>query len=169
MQTHDGSHKQRATFAVATIFVLALAASLVVTKTTVLAQQRHHLGEKFDRNHPWMNPKLSPDERAAMVLKEMTLDEKIDLLHGMGMPNWPRDVQNPQPELGNNGAGFVLGIPRLGIPYIQIPTTLLAMVDSSVGGKTGINTAYGKNLIGAFWQPAAVIVDATARTRRVAV
>jgi len=41
-----------------------------------------------------------------MVLKEMTLDEKIDLLHGMGMPGWPREVQNPEPELGNGGAGF---------------------------------------------------------------
>ena len=96
MQTHDGSRKRHAAVAVAAIFLLALVATLIATQTNVLAQQqRHHLGEKFDRNHPWMNPNLSPDERAAMVLKEMTLDEKIDLLHGMGMPNWPQDVQNP--------------------------------------------------------------------------
>jgi len=92
MQTLDGWRKRRATFAVAAIFLLALAASLVAANRGAFAQQRHHLGEKFDRNHPWMNPKLSPDERAAMVLKEMTLDEKIDLLHGMGMPGWPRDA-----------------------------------------------------------------------------
>ena len=112
-QTHVGSRMRRATFAVAAILVFALVATLIATKNTVLAQHRMHgVGEKVDRNHPWMNPKLSPDERAAMVLKEMTLDEKIDLLHGMGMPGWPREVQNPQNELGNNGAGFVLGIDR---------------------------------------------------------
>lgn len=56
-------------------------------------------------------------------------------------------------------AGFVAATYLRGIPYLQLPTTLLAMVDSSIGGKTGINTAHGKNLIGSFWQPAAVIAD----------
>lgn len=56
-------------------------------------------------------------------------------------------------------AGFVASTYMRGISYIQLPTTLLAMVDSSVGGKTGINNAYGKNLIGSFWQPAAVVAD----------
>ncbi|MBI5448319.1 MAG: 3-dehydroquinate synthase [Gammaproteobacteria bacterium] len=56
-------------------------------------------------------------------------------------------------------AGFVASTYLRGIPYINIPTTLLAMVDSSVGGKTGINTEQGKNLIGSFWQPHAVLID----------
>ncbi len=55
--------------------------------------------------------------------------------------------------------GFASAILRRGISFVQLPTTLLAQVDSSVGGKTGINTAQGKNLVGAFHQPAAVIAD----------
>jgi 3-dehydroquinate synthase len=55
--------------------------------------------------------------------------------------------------------GFCASILMRGVPYIHIPTTLLAQVDSSVGGKTGINTNYGKNQIGSFYQPKAVIAD----------
>jgi 3-dehydroquinate synthase len=56
-------------------------------------------------------------------------------------------------------AGFAAAILRRGVRFVQIPTTLLAQVDSSVGGKTGIDTPQGKNLIGAFHQPSLVIAD----------
>ncbi|MDW8303265.1 MAG: 3-dehydroquinate synthase [Acidobacteriota bacterium] len=55
--------------------------------------------------------------------------------------------------------GFAAAVYLRGISYFQIPTTLLAMIDSSVGGKTGIDTEFGKNLVGAFYQPKGVLVD----------
>ena len=58
-------------------------------------------------------------------------------------------------------AGFVAATYMRGIPFVQLPTTLLAMIDASIGGKTGVDTAAGKNLVGAFHQPRAVIADAS--------
>ncbi len=56
-------------------------------------------------------------------------------------------------------AGFAASILRRGVAVVQVPTTLLAQVDSSVGGKTGINTRHGKNLVGTFHQPRLVLAD----------
>jgi pentafunctional AROM polypeptide len=55
--------------------------------------------------------------------------------------------------------GFVAATFKRGVRFVQVPTTLLAMVDSSIGGKTAIDTEAGKNLIGAFWQPARIYID----------
>ena len=75
-------------------------------------------------NRPWMNASLSPDERADMVVKQLTLEEKIQLVHGIGWgPLRPGDTV---PADNNGGAGQVLGIPRLGIPSLQ-------QADSAVG------------------------------------
>ena len=56
-------------------------------------------------------------------------------------------------------AGFAASIYKRGCKFIQIPTTLLSQVDSSVGGKTAINNKYGKNLVGSFYQPQLVLSD----------
>ncbi len=56
-------------------------------------------------------------------------------------------------------AGFSASVARRGMKFIQVPTSLLAQVDSSVGGKTGINSRHGKNLVGAFYQPEEVLID----------
>jgi len=56
-------------------------------------------------------------------------------------------------------AGFVAAIFQRGISYVQVPTTLLAMVDSSIGGKVGVNNSLGKNMVGSFYQPSAIIMD----------
>ena len=56
-------------------------------------------------------------------------------------------------------AGFAAAIYHRGVPVVHVPTTLLGQVDAAIGGKTGVNLPEGKNLVGAFWQPAAVLCD----------
>jgi 5-deoxy-5-amino-3-dehydroquinate synthase len=58
--------------------------------------------------------------------------------------------------------GFAAAVYHRGIPFVSVPTTLLGMVDAAIGGKTGVNLPEGKNLVGAFWQPSAVICDTDA-------
>ncbi|HVF75067.1 MAG TPA: 3-dehydroquinate synthase family protein, partial [Acidimicrobiales bacterium] len=56
-------------------------------------------------------------------------------------------------------AGFAAAVYHRGVPVVHVPTTLLGQVDAAIGGKTGVNLPEGKNLVGAFWQPAAVLCD----------
>src|SRR6202795_2058882 len=113
----------------------------------------HHEGDESAKDHPWMNSKLSPDERAEMVLKELTLDEKINLVHGQGMPGWHNKVF-PNAALGNGGAGFVLGVERLGIPMIQISDAAYGVRSSADNGR--YSTALPSNIASAAtWDPQA--------------
>lgn len=85
-------------------------------------------------SQPWMNSSLSPEERAELVLKQMTLDEKIALLHGNGMQHAPQ-WQMPLTHLSNGGAGYVEGIKRLGIPALFLSDAAYGVRDSGANGR----------------------------------
>ena len=100
---------------------------------------------------PWMNSTLRPEERADMVLKQMTLDEKLALLHGNGMGHAPQ-WQMPLTYLGNGGAGYVPGVQRLGIPPLVISDAAYGVRDSGANGR--YSTALPSNLGAASsWDP----------------
>ncbi|MCU1299372.1 MAG: Beta-glucosidase [Acidobacteriaceae bacterium] len=127
---------------------IALAAILVLSTVLPSAFAQHHSDNQSDKqtqSHPWMNTDLSPDERADMVLKQMTLDEKIDLVHGNGMRDWGKP--RPNAYLGIGGAGFVLGVPRLGIPMIQMSDAAYGVRSSAENGR--YSTALPSNLASA--------------------
>src|SRR6516165_1967586 len=78
----------------------------VITAITILSGTSNLVAQ--NTNRPWMNSALSPAERADLVLKQLTLDEKLALLHGNGMPHAPQ-WQMPLTHLANGGAGYVEG------------------------------------------------------------
>ncbi len=127
-------------------FVLAAILAPCLVGAPIFARLHAHSQEDEQKqNRPWMNTSLSPDERADLVLKEMTLDEKIDLVHGNGMPGWGKP--RPNAYLGNGGAGFVLGVPRLGIPIIQMSDAAYGVRSSGENGR--YSTALPSNVASA--------------------
>jgi beta-glucosidase len=87
-----------------------------------------------ESSRPWLNPSLSPDERADLVLKQLNLEEKIALLHGNGMarsPQWTMPLTN----LANGGAGYVEGVKRLGIPGLVMSDAAYGVRDSGANGR----------------------------------
>jgi beta-glucosidase len=100
---------------------------------------------------PWMDTSLPPETRAEMVLKQMTLNEKLALLHGNGMANEPQ-WQMPLTHLTNGGAGYVEGIGRLGIPPIVISDAGYGVRSSGANGR--YSTAMPSNLgVASSWDP----------------
>jgi beta-glucosidase len=97
-----------------------------------------------------MNQSLTPDERADLVLKEMTLDEKIALLHGVGMPT--DEPVTPENAASNRGVGYAVGVPRLGIPGIDMSDAAYGVRSSGVNGR--YSTALPANVAAAAsWDP----------------
>jgi beta-glucosidase len=105
--------------------VLARMLILVAAVGSVVAQ---------NAKQPWMNSSLSPEERAGLVLKEMTLEEKVALLHGNGMEHAPQ-WQMPLTHISNGGAGYVEGVKRLGIPPLFVSDAAYGVRDSGANGR----------------------------------
>jgi len=123
------------------------------------------------------NVSPSHGERVLATLREMELEvDMIDFPAGEASKNFETSLRiiDTMIELGADRtsalialgggvvgdiAGFIASIYMRGIPYIQVPTTLLAQVDSSIGGKTGIDLPHGKNILGTFFQPKGVFID----------
>jgi len=134
----------------------AAAQALIVTNTTVAPLYLHALQQALEPHYRRVRSVVLPDGEAHKNWH--TLQAIFDaLLHHAC------DRATPLFALGGgvvgDMAGFAAASYMRGAPFVQVPTTLLAQVDSSVGGKTGINHPLGKNMIGAFWQPQRVVCD----------
>ncbi|MGA2046123.1 MAG: glycoside hydrolase family 3 C-terminal domain-containing protein [Terracidiphilus sp.] len=107
-------------------------------------------GQPSKPTGPWMDKNLSPDQRADLVIKEMTLDEKIATLHGVGMPTDDPLTQENMPS--NRGVGYEVGVPRLGIPGIDMSDAAYGVRSSGVNGR--YSTALPANVAAAAsWDP----------------
>jgi 3-dehydroquinate synthase len=129
---------------------------IVVTNTTVAPLYARQLQSAIASRHRQVHLVALPDGEAHKTWE--TLNLVFDALLGHGC-----DRKTVIYALGGgvvgDMAGFAAACYMRGVPFVQVPTTLLAQVDSSVGGKTGINHPLGKNMIGAFHQPRRVVCD----------
>jgi 3-dehydroquinate synthase len=128
----------------------------IVTSPTV----RRHWGDALEKSL-----KQAKVDYAVLEMNDGEPAKRLDSLERLAeqMVNGGADRKSLVLALGGgvigDCAGFLAAIFLRGIPVVQVPTTLLAQVDASIGGKTGVNLSAGKNLIGAFHQPRAVLVD----------
>ncbi len=139
--------------------------AIVITDRTV---EREIRGWERDANHPWRVPgsadppplatrrcTIAPGETSKTRTEWSRLTDEL----------LAQDLRRDSALIAVGGgvvgdlAGFVAATYMRGIPIVHVPTTLIAMVDSSIGGKTGVDTAAGKNLVGAFHQPMIIVTD----------
>jgi 3-dehydroquinate synthase len=128
---------------------------MIVTDVRVFAAQGERLRQAGFTASNWVALPPGEDTKSWRFLESL-----VDSLIAAGLERGDHVVAFGGGMIGDL-AGFAAAIYKRGCHYIQVPTTLLAQVDSSVGGKTAINSSAGKNLIGAFHQPAAVFIDPT--------
>ncbi|HSW08579.1 3-dehydroquinate synthase [Aquabacterium sp.] len=134
----------------------ASADALIVSNTTVAPLYAQALATRLSQRHRRVLQVQLPDGEAHKDWA--TLNLVFDALLGAGC-----DRKTVLYALGGGVVGDITGFAAAcymrGVPFVQVPTTLLAQVDSSVGGKTAVNHPLGKNMVGAFYQPARVICD----------
>jgi len=127
---------------------------VIVTNTTVAALHLERLKSKINANELYVVTIADGEEYKTLETVETILNELFA---------YKLDRKSLLIALGGgvigDMTGFTASLYQRGIGFVQVPTTLLSQVDASVGGKTGVNNTYGKNLIGAFYQPEAVYID----------
>ncbi|EJF76468.1 3-dehydroquinate synthase [Bartonella birtlesii] len=128
----------------------------IITDTNVASLHLETLQKEFTKNKIHTVPIVV--ETGEQSKSFSTLQNVIDKILSARLERGDCVIAFGGGVIGDLG-GFAASIIRRGMNFIQMPTTLLAQIDSSVGGKTGINSKYGKNLIGTFYQPQCVIAD----------
>ncbi len=138
--------------------LLKRAKTVIITDENVARHQLSRLEHNFSENNLEYDTIILPAGEATKSFEQ--LEELLDKLLSLRLERTDMIIAFGGGVIGDL-VGFAASIYLRGIDFIQIPTTLLAQVDSSVGGKTGINSRHGKNLIGAFHQPRLVLIDVT--------
>ncbi|MFT3717805.1 3-dehydroquinate synthase [Pseudorhodoferax sp.] len=132
------------------------ASALIVTNTTLAPLYAGRLQQALAGRYGAVHTVVLPDGEAYKTWETLNLVFDALLSHGC-------DRKTVLFALGGGVVGDITGFAAAsymrGVPFVQVPTTLLAQVDSSVGGKTGINHPLGKNMVGAFYQPQLVVCD----------
>ncbi|MCW5197469.1 3-dehydroquinate synthase [Buchnera aphidicola] len=129
---------------------------IVITNNTLLNLWKKYFYKYLKKSHIFVDIISIPDGENYKSLNEVN-----NIITRLLTKNYGRDsilIAFGGGVIGDL-TGFIASIYQRGIEFIQIPTTLLAQVDASVGGKTGVNHNLGKNMIGSFWQPKYVIID----------
>ena len=134
----------------------AAASAMIVTNSTVAPLYAARLQQALQGKYPQIHMVILPDGEAFKTWQTLNLIFDALLAHAC-------DRKTVLFALGGGVVGDMTGFAAAsymrGVPFVQVPTTLLAQVDSSVGGKTAINHPLGKNMIGAFYQPLQVVCD----------
>lgn len=130
--------------------------AIIVTDETVAGLHLERLSTVLDGAGIAHHEIVLPAGEATKALDQ--LGELLDRMLSLGIERSVTVIALGGGVIGDL-AGFAASVALRGLPFVQMPTTLLAQVDSAVGGKTGINSRHGKNLIGSFYQPRAVIAD----------
>ncbi len=131
---------------------IVLATALFLTLLSSMALDAQFPGMAPAQHHPWSDKTLSPDQRADMVIKEMTLDEKIQLLHG---PGWQAIFVRPESGPLTRAIavlGFIPGIPRLGIPDLQMTDSNQGISGAGANGRYATALPSGEAMAAA-WDP----------------